>query len=77
MFRKLNFKGGYQMITLYSTHCPRCKVLETKLNQKGIEFKIVENIEEMEKLGIQSVPMLKIDDNIMNFTEAIAWINNQ
>ena len=65
------------MITLYSTHCPRCKVLETKLNQKGIEFKIVENIEEMEKLGIQSVPMLKIDDNIMNFTEAIAWINNQ
>lgn len=65
------------MITLYSTHCPRCKVLETKLNQKGIEFKIVENIEEMEKLGIQSVPMLKIDDNIMNFTEAIVWINNQ
>lgn len=65
------------MITLYSTHCPRCKVLETKLNQKGIKFKIVENIEEMEKLGIQSVPMLKIDDNIMNFTEAIAWINNQ
>jgi glutaredoxin len=65
------------LITLYSTHCPRCEVLETKLNQKGIEFKIVENIEEMEKLGIQSVPMLKIDDNIMNFTEAIAWINNQ
>lgn len=65
------------MITLYSTYCPRCKVLETKLNQKGIEFKIVENIEEMEKLGIQSVPMLKIDDNIMNFTEAITWINNQ
>jgi glutaredoxin len=65
------------LITLYSTHCPRCKVLETKLSQKGIEFKIVENIEEMEKLGIQSVPMLKIDDNIMNFTEAIAWINNQ
>ena len=26
------------MITLYTTHCPKCKVLEAKLTKKGIEY---------------------------------------
>jgi glutaredoxin len=77
MFRKLNFKGGYQMITLYSTHCPKCKVLATKLQQKNVEYQENTDIDEMEKLGIMSVPMLMVDNQLMNFTEAISWVNNQ
>ena len=65
------------MITLYSTHCPRCRVLETKLTQKNIEFNIVTDVNKMESLGIQSVPILEVNDKLLNFTDAIAWVNKQ
>jgi glutaredoxin len=35
------------MITLYSTGCPKCKVLETKLNNKNIEFNVNTDVDEM------------------------------
>lgn len=70
-------KGGEKMVTLYSTHCPRCRVLETKLAQKNIEFNVVTDINKMESLGIQSVPILEVDDKLLNFTDAIAWVNKQ
>ena len=65
------------MITLYSTHCPRCRVLETKLTQKNIEFNVVTDINKMESLGIQSVPILEVNDKLLSFTDAIAWVNKQ
>jgi glutaredoxin-related protein len=65
------------MVTLYSTHCPRCRVLETKLTQKNIEFNVVTDINKMESLGIQSVPILEVDDKLLNFTDAVAWVNKQ
>ncbi len=65
------------MITLYSTHCPRCKVLEKKLEQKGIEYQIVDDIDRIMELNILSVPMLRVGTNLMNFTDAVNWVNNQ
>ena len=65
------------MITLYSNHCPRCRVLETKLAQKSIKFNVVTDINKMESLGIQSVPILEVDDKLLNFTDAIDWVNKQ
>lgn len=65
------------MIKLYSTHCPRCNVLVAKLNQKNIQFEEITDIDIMEKLGIMSVPMLSIDDKLMDFKEAVTWINAQ
>ena len=65
------------MVTLYSTHCPRCRVLETKLTQKNIEFNVVTDINKMESLGIQSVPILEVNDKLLNFTDAVAWVNKQ
>lgn len=70
-------KGGKKMVTLYSTHCPRCRVLETKLTQKNIEFNVVTDVNKMESLGIQSVPILEVDDELLNFTDAIVWVNKQ
>jgi hypothetical protein len=52
-------------------------VLATKLQQKNVEYQEITNIEEMEKLGIMSVPVLMVDNQLMNFTEAISWVNNQ
>ena len=65
------------MVTLYSTHCPRCRVLEFKLTQKNIEFNVIADIDKMESLGIQSVPILEVDDKLLNFTDAITWVNKQ
>lgn len=62
-------------IILYSTDCPRCKVLETKLNAKGINYEVNKNIDEMEKLGIVMAPALKVNDKIMEFADANRWIS--
>lgn len=65
------------MITLYSTGCPKCKVLKMKLEQKGIEYTECNDIAKMEELGISTVPMLQVDDGpIMNFTAAAEYINS-
>ncbi len=64
-------------VTLYTTHCPKCRVLEAKLNSKKVDFNIIDNEELMIEKGFQSAPMLEVDDNIMNFGEAIKWVNNQ
>ena len=62
---------------LYSTGCPRCKVLETKLQQKGIEFYEANDEKEMEERGIMSVPVLDVDGALLPFKEAIDWVNGR
>ena len=68
-------------ITLFTTGCPRCKVLEAKLQQKGIQYNEVTDMVEMEKLGIMSVPTLCIDEDdeykLLNFKQAIDWVGGQ
>lgn len=64
------------MITLYTTHCPKCRVIEKKLAQKNIQYIEVSDINEMQKLGFQSAPMLKVDDKLYNFSDANRWIMN-
>lgn len=62
-------------ITLYTTHCPRCTILEKKLNEKNLSFNTFEDVNEMIKLGFTTVPILKVDDILFNFSDAIKWIN--
>ena len=62
-------------IVLFSTKCPRCNVLEKKLQQKNILYEEVNNIEIMEEKGFLSVPVLEVDGKTMNFKEANDWIN--
>ena len=64
------------MITLYTIDCPKCKVLEKKLNQKGIKYDVVKDIEKMKELGITTAPVLKIEDGkLLMFTDAVRYIN--
>ena len=65
------------MITLYSTHCPRCIVLERKLKEKNIEYTEVNNVDEMIRLGMTMTPMLQVGDKLMEFTQAITWVKEQ
>lgn len=65
------------MIVMYSTNCPKCKILEKKLNEKQIEYNLVTDVDEMIKLGIDTAPMLSKDDKLLGFREAIEWVNKQ
>lgn len=64
------------MIILYSTGCPKCNVLKTKLKQKNIPYEEITDVEEMQRLGITNVPVLKISDTeMLSFVEANQYIN--
>lgn len=63
------------MTILYTTGCPKCKILEAKLKQKGINYTECNDIEEMEKKGLQSAPALEVDGELMEFVAAIKWTN--
>ena len=62
------------MIILYSTDCPKCKILETKLNDAAIHYEINKDIDEMQAKGFTSVPMLDMNGEVMNFSQALAWL---
>ena len=64
------------MITLYTTHCPKCRVIEKKLSQKNIEYKEISDQEVMIKLGFKSAPVLEVDGKYMNFGDANRWLMN-
>lgn len=67
------------MITLYSTHCPKCKVLELKLNQKKINYDMIDDPDAVVNFGkennILSAPILDIDGKIYDFSNAIKVVN--
>lgn len=65
------------MPILYSTGCPRCKVLEKKLESNGIAYEKNNSVDEMLELGITEVPVLSVYGQLLNFSEAVNWINNQ
>lgn len=62
-------------VIMYTTHCPRCEVLKTKLLNKKIAFEEETSIVKMKELGIDNVPVLNINGTLKNFIEAIKWIN--
>ena len=64
------------MITIYSSStCPNCRMLKLKMDNAGIEYAVNENIEDMEKLGIKSLPHLQLEDGtLLTFGEAIKLI---
>lgn len=64
-------------VILYTTFCPKCRVIEAKLKQKGIKYKEITDIDIMTEKGFMSVPMLEVDNFVMNFTEANTWINER
>lgn len=64
-------------VVLYSTNCPKCKVLEKKLDSIGIDYKIVTDENLMISKGFSSAPMLEVDDNIMDFGNAVRWAKEQ
>lgn len=65
------------MVKLYTTHCPQCKALEMKLNKAGIEYIWNDDMVLMSKLGFKAAPVLEVDGEYLNFSQAIKWVNEQ
>lgn len=65
------------MIVMYSTHCPKCNVLEQKLNSKNISYGVIDDINIMIDKGFDFLPILEVDGKIMEFNEAVKWINER
>jgi hypothetical protein len=65
------------MVTLFSTGCPKCRVLEQKLNNQQIEYSKDSNMDEIINQGFMSAPVLKVDNIYLDFTNAVKWVNEQ
>ena len=63
-----------EQITLYTSHCPKCQVLEKKLQKIGKEYFIVEDEKTINDFcfssGIQSLPILVVNSLIFDFNKA-------
>jgi hypothetical protein len=68
-------------IILYSTDCPKCKVIEVKLNQLNISYIIEKDIDKInliaEEHNFSSAPILQVNQDFYNFNEAIKWLKEQ
>ena len=66
-------------IILYkSLVCPQCKVIQAKLDGKGINYETEFDIDKMTAKGIKSIPTLEVDgERITGITNINNWIKAQ
>ena len=62
-------------VVLYSTNCPKCMVLEKKLELSGIDYQLVTDEDVMIEKGFMSAPVLEVDGEAMDFGAAVRWAN--
>ena len=66
------------MITIYTTQtCPKCKILKKKLQEKGIAYEEFSDEDEMQRMGILSVPVMDVDGERLDFPAAIKYVNER
>lgn len=66
------------MVKIYTSPvCPKCRVIKTKMERKGIHFEETEDITPLESLGIKNLPQLEVDGILMDFSEANNWVDAQ
>lgn len=63
---------------MYTTHCPKCNVMERKLKEANIEFEEIDDnakvLEVATSLGFTMAPLLEVDGRVMDFKDGIEWI---
>lgn len=65
------------MITLYTIDCPKCKILEKKLEQANIKYETCKDTNIMAERGFDFMPVLDAEGQVMNFGEAVKWVNER
>ena len=66
-------------IILYKTAtCPQCKVVKTKLENKGLSYTEELDADVMAARGVDSIPTLEIDgEKITNLRQMCKWVDAQ
>jgi len=63
-------------MTLYTTHCPKCKVIKMKLDAAHLNYTEVDDVNKMMELGIQSAPILEVGSERYDFMGALGYIRS-
>ena len=66
-----------EKVILYEHGCPNCLRLKSRLDEKGIQYEAVTDVELMKAKGFESAPKLEIDGEILDFKAAINWVKEQ
>lgn len=64
-------------VILYEHGCPNCLRLKSRLDEKGIQYEDITDVELMKSKGFESAPKLEVDGVIMDFKTAINWVKEQ
>lgn len=65
-------------IVLYSTeYCGKCKILKQKLQKAGIKYESCTDELIMDSKNIKVIPVLEVDNKLMEYAEANTWINER
>lgn len=64
-------------MTLYTNNCPKCKILKQKLDEKGFQYEVSNDMNLLINKGYKTVPILEVDDTYMTYIEAVNWIKEQ
>lgn len=69
-------------LKLFTTHCPKCKVIEGKIEKAGLPVEICEDMDELRRVdpGAETVPRLLAQNEgekpvMMDFAAAAAFLN--
>ena len=67
------------MIVLYTTKtCPKCGIVKAKLENKNIEYTVIDDPDILAEKGYFSAPVLEVDDLMLNnMLDINEWINKQ
>jgi len=60
---------------LYTNQCPKCKILKMKLDDKNIQYEIVNDMNIFVEKGFRSMPHLEVEGSILDFANAIKYVN--
>jgi len=62
---------------LYSTNCPKCKVLETLLNRDNIDYVVTTDVSSLIDEGIASAPVLEIKLTFDEARKYLSYVHNE
>lgn len=67
------------MIVLYTTKtCPKCGIVKAKLENKKIEYTLINDESILEEKGYDLLPVLEVDEVVMkSMLDINDWINKQ
>jgi glutaredoxin len=65
------------IIVYSSPTCPKCRMLKQQLTEAGIFFTVCEDVEIALSKGISTLPMLEVNQELMNLSDALKWIRSK